>query len=110
MGKEDCNQNGTLRARLGQVHSSDPTGYKNITITRDGHKDSLQITFHRTVRVPDHQNTYELPPDLGDFPLYSVEDYREAFPNKLAAKGGMFFPMYREYPFSLSFFSLRSQS
>lgn len=60
--------------------------------------DDLCISFHRTIRVPDncYQVSY-LPPDLGKFPLQSVSKYASKLPNQMKLKGGIFFPMYREF-------------
>jgi len=45
------------------------------------HNNSIQIGPHfsvdcqRTLRIPDDEGTYPLPPGLGSFPIYRVEDY-----------------------------------
>jgi hypothetical protein len=91
--KEDA----SLRVDLGNIHDDVVKAHKNIKVTcGEKCKDHLEITFHRTVRVPDNNNTYQLPPNLGDFPIYSVQDYKERLPNEMAAKDGLFFPIYRE--------------
>lgn len=56
---------------------------------------SCQITFQRTLRVPDDNQEYPLPPGLGQFPLYHLEDYEKRMPEQWAARGGVFFPMYQ---------------
>lgn len=56
----------------------------------------LEITFHRTVRVSDKYKSSALPPSLGRFPLYQVKNYANTLPPTMAAKGGLFLPMYRE--------------
>jgi hypothetical protein len=92
-GQENKKEDTKLNVTLGEVHSHDPKAHKQINIScaaRD--KDVLKITFHRTVRVPDNENTYQLPPSLSQFPFYSVQDYNETFPQEMAAKGGIFFP------------------
>src|ERR1043166_7612273 len=67
------------------------------TLTADSiHLDDLQISFHRTIRVPDNHETHALPPSLGCFPLSKVADYTGKLPAKMAQKGGLFFPMYRK--------------
>jgi hypothetical protein len=58
--------------------------------------DDLKISFHRTVRVPDNQASSDLPPDLGRFPIFQVKNYVDRLPPEMAAKGGLFFPMYRK--------------
>ena len=57
---------------------------------------NLQISFRRTIRVPDGTSMSELPPDMGAFPLYSVAQYKDKLPQTMALKGGLFFPMYRK--------------
>jgi hypothetical protein len=57
----------------------------------------LKVSFRRTIRVPDNQQISDLPPSLGAFPLKRVSEYFAKLPNSMAAKGGLFFPMYRKY-------------
>ena len=33
------------------------------------------ISFVRTLRIPDDDREYPLPPGLGDFPMHHVDDY-----------------------------------
>jgi hypothetical protein len=58
--------------------------------------DDLRISFRRTVRVPDNNQTSKLPPDLGAFPLKAVSDHKSKMNASMTAKGGLFFPMYRK--------------
>lgn len=58
---------------------------------------SLKVAFQRTCRVSDNGSTNNLPPDMGEFPLFKVSDYKETLPRAMAARGGYFLPMYREY-------------
>lgn len=60
-----------------------------------GHS-GINITFKRTVRVADNNRANYLPPFLGNFPLYKVKDYTKKLPAAMAAKGGVFLPMYRK--------------
>ena len=53
------------------------------------------ISFERTLRVPDSQAVNNLPPSLGQFPLFSVADYKDRMPADMARKGGVFLPMYQ---------------
>ena len=42
------------------------------------HKDAeCRISFQRTLRIPDDNRDYSLPPGLGEFPLNLVDDYGE---------------------------------
>lgn len=59
--------------------------------------DDLEICFKRTIRVPDNDDTNDLPPDAGSFPLYKVDDYAETLPLSMAQKGGIFLPIYRMF-------------
>jgi hypothetical protein len=57
----------------------------------------LRISFHRTLRVPDMGKFTMAPPDLQKYPLKPVSQYASKFPTEVAAKGGSFFAMYREF-------------
>ncbi|RPB20365.1 ubiquitin-domain-containing protein [Terfezia boudieri ATCC MYA-4762] len=57
--------------------------------------DSITISFHRTVRVPDDNKQHELPPNLGCFPLFNVAAFKSSLPQDMVEKGGMFLPMYQ---------------
>jgi hypothetical protein len=60
--------------------------------------DDLRISFRRTIRVPDNgQQISFLPPDLGAFPLKAVSKYAGEMSAEMAAKGGVFMPMYRKW-------------
>ena len=67
----------------------------NDIIRVENQHSSVDIFFQRTVRVPDGQDTSQLPPGLGTFPLYAVSAFEKQLPQAMAAKGGLFFPMYR---------------
>ncbi|KAM0364482.1 hypothetical protein ACHAPZ_010901 [Fusarium culmorum] len=73
-------------------------------VTKKVKIDDLEISFKRTVRVPDNDDTNNLPPDAGSFPLYKVDDYAETLPLSMTQKGGLFIPMYRM--FALSWFKM----
>jgi len=55
----------------------------------------LTITFVRTLRIPDDDKTYPLPPGLGTFPLQHVDDHRERVPAKWLEHGGVMLPMFQ---------------
>lgn len=65
--------------------------------------DDLRITFNRTIRVPDNQQTSCLSPFLGSFPLRAVSKHVETLPAYMATKGGVFLPMFRKCAGSFSF-------
>lgn len=56
----------------------------------------LKITFKRTIRVPDNEEVSNLPPGLGSFPLFKVQDYAARLPKDMVDKRGLFFPMYQK--------------
>jgi len=57
--------------------------------------DALTVGFERTLRVPDDGKTYSLPPGLGVFPVFRVEDYAKRVPAAWREHGGVFIPMYQ---------------
>ncbi|KAK1633684.1 integral membrane protein [Colletotrichum phormii] len=67
----------------------------DIRISHGSKKDALSIQLNRTIRVPDNRDTNSLPPGLGTFPLFKVQDYAHNMPPDMAKKGGIFFPMYQ---------------
>ncbi|KXH63724.1 integral membrane protein [Colletotrichum salicis] len=67
----------------------------DIRISHGSKKDALSIQLNRTIRVPDNRDTNNLPPGLGTFPLFKVQDYAHNMPPDMAKKGGIFFPMYQ---------------
>jgi hypothetical protein len=72
-------------------------GSEGIKIHREGISDtnsSLEICFERTTRVSDNGTTNELPPELGNFPVFETSVYK-SLTEAMKAKGGYFIPMYR---------------
>ena len=55
----------------------------------------LGIEFQRTLRIPDDNREHYLPPGLGRFPLYRVDDYPNNLPDGWDEHGGVFLPMYQ---------------
>lgn len=57
---------------------------------------SCGISFERTLRIPDDNQTYPLPPKLGPhFPLRVIDDYADQVPSEWARHGGVFLPLYQ---------------
>jgi hypothetical protein len=78
----------------------------------DVHPDAVcRISFQRTLRVPDDNNTYDLPAGLGEFEVRSVSDYPETLSDSILRAGGALIPMYQseavwihfesDYPFAV---------
>lgn len=61
------------------------------------------MTFQRTLRIPDDDNTYPLPPTLGRFPVHQVSDYARRVPSAWKDHGGVFIPMYQREALWLAF-------
>lgn len=73
------------------------------------HEDQVRIgqrfavSFQRTLRVPDDDRTYPLPPGLGAFPLMRVQDYLDRVPDQWRTLDGAFIPMYQREALWLGF-------
>lgn len=66
---------------------------------------SFSIDFQRTLRIPDTDKTYPLPPGLGSFPVRHVEDYTGNLPPSTTTRGGVFLPMWQAEAMWLNFAS-----
>lgn len=55
----------------------------------------FSIHFQRTLRIPDSDETYPLPPGLGAFPLRHAEDHPDTLPAQTLARGGVILPMWQ---------------
>lgn len=69
-------------------------------VSRDA---TLSINFQRTLRIPDDEKTYPLPPGLGSFPLRHVDDYAKDVPSHWLERGGVMLPMYQSEAMWLHF-------
>lgn len=56
---------------------------------------SLTIDFQRTLRIPDDDRVYPLPPGLGRFPVRHVDDFADRIPPSWLEHGGVMMPMYQ---------------
>ncbi|MDP6180792.1 MAG: hypothetical protein QGG48_12950, partial [Desulfatiglandales bacterium] len=71
----------------------------------------LTVEFQRTLRIPDDNREYQLPPGFGQFPLLHVDDHLKNLPSSWEKRGGVFLPMYQaealwinfesDYPFAV---------
>src|SRR5512136_1622764 len=64
---------------------------------------SLTIQFQRTLRIPDDDRDYPLPPGLGCFPLRHVDDFGTRVPKLWIEYGGVMLPMYQSEAMWLNF-------
>jgi hypothetical protein len=72
------------------------------------HDDSLatvQITFQRTLRIPDDGKMYPLPAGFGRFPLRAVDDFAATAPPSWLKRGGVVMPMYQSEALWIDFSS-----
>ncbi|HDO25449.1 MAG TPA: hypothetical protein ENG95_02235 [Nitrospirae bacterium] len=49
----------------------------------------FSISFQKTLRIPDDNKEYPLPPGLGKFPLKHVDDYQKTVPASWKEHGGV---------------------
>jgi hypothetical protein len=71
----------------------------------DVHEEArLTVTFQRTLRIPDDRD-YPLPPGLGAFPLWHIDDYRRGLPKAWVDRGGVLMPMHQAEGMWISFSS-----
>jgi hypothetical protein len=62
-----------------------------------------RIEFQRTLRIPDDERDYPLPPGFGPFPLRHLDDFAGTVPPAWAKRGGVIMPMYQSEALWLSF-------
>jgi hypothetical protein len=65
----------------------------------------LHVEFQRTLRIPDDDRDYALPPGLGRFPLRHVDDFAQRVPASWLRRGGVMLPMYQSEAMWLNFTS-----
>ena len=53
------------------------------------------INFQRTLRIPDDESNYPLPPGRGPFPLRHLDDYEGGVPADWLKRGGVITPMHQ---------------
>lgn len=76
-----------------------------FTFPKINPKAKLTIRFKRTLRIPDDDTNYPLPPGIGNFPLRHVDDYYQKVPQKWIARGGVILPMYQSEALWIDFTS-----
>jgi hypothetical protein len=63
----------------------------------------LRVNFQRTLRIPDDDRDYPLPPGLGSFGMEHVDDHAARLPADWERRGGVMLPMYQAEAMWLSF-------
>lgn len=66
-------------------------------------KAGCRIDFQRTLRIPDDNQDYPLPPGLGKFPIAHVDDHAARLPEVWHRQGGVFIPMYQSEALWINF-------
>jgi len=66
-------------------------------------KAECKIEFQRTLRIPDDNRSYSLPPGLGRFALNHVDDYAEKLPPHWKRHGGVFLSIYQSEALWINF-------
>jgi hypothetical protein len=75
------------------------------------HQDAkCAIKFMRTLRIPDDNRQYPLPPGFGSFPIEHVEDHASRLPKDWSKHGGVMLPVYQAEALWLRFISDRYNS
>jgi hypothetical protein len=64
---------------------------------------TVSIEFQRTLRIPDDDKDYPLPPGLGRFPLRHVDDFAARVASAWVEHGGVMLPMYQSEAMWLNF-------
>ena len=94
-----------LAIRLEGTVDDSERGASTITARRLHHDiiQKLQIKLKRTVRVADKNNKVnELPPGLGNFPIFNTKHYPN-LPASVKAQSDFIFPVYRKFPCTRSY-------
>ncbi len=91
------NGSGTLQKRLPVIISGDCVRIGRHT----------QVSFVRTLRIPEDGKAYPLPAGLGRLSLYRVEDYASKVPSKWLSDGGFFIPLYQREALYLEFVGVK---
>jgi hypothetical protein len=63
----------------------------------------FSVDFQRTLRIPDSEQSYSLPPGLGSFPLRHVDDHSGKLPARTTSRGGVILPMWQSEAMWLNF-------
>ena len=66
---------------------------------------ALRLEFQRTLRIPDDEGVYPLPPGLGAFPLRHVDDFGTKLPASWHEHGGVMMPMFQAEAMWINFSS-----
>ncbi len=83
-----------IELKRDRLHFSFPEVHKQAKLT---------VELQRTLRIPDDDRTYPLPPGLGNFPLCHVDDHASNVPQGWRRRGGVMMPMYQSEALWINF-------
>ncbi len=63
----------------------------------------ISVRLKRTLRLPDDDKVYDLPAELGTFPLFNAAQFQEALPYAMKPKGGVLLAMYQREAMFMEF-------
>jgi hypothetical protein len=85
-----------------KIAENDSNNYGTATESLS-YDSGLDISFHRTIRMPDDDRLHQLPGSLGAFPLYNVSAYADHLPDNIVQQGGVFLPMWQREALWINF-------
>lgn len=88
--------------RIGPV-TVDLNGYVTKRSDRLNVGAHTAISFQRTLRVPEDGREYPLPADMGELPIYRIEDFADKVPPHWLEDGGFFIPLYQREALFIAF-------
>jgi hypothetical protein len=87
-----------------RIAESDSSDYRSA-MQRLKYEPGLDISFHRTIRMPDDDKLHQLPSSLGAFPIYNVSAYADHLPDNIVEQGGVFLPMWQREALWINFYA-----
>ena len=69
-----------------------------------------KVNFQRTLRIPDDEKEYPLPPGLGRFEIQHIDDLAARLPQVLVRRGGVVMPMWQSEAMWLNFSSRHTRA
>lgn len=75
---------------------SSSSALANAIRVSTGDKTDILVSFVRTLRIPEDEREYNLPPGFDNFPLFPINRFSPNLPPEIIAQGGVFLPMYRK--------------
>jgi hypothetical protein len=92
-------------SETGTVHITGVSEKKSLCFRFPGvhPRATCEVSFKKTLRIPDDGESYPLPAGFGDLPLLHIEDFKDKFSSQVIARGGVLMPMYQSEATWLNF-------